>query len=90
MDTSLNAQLFVTTYLKEAKRSNINEISHGYSQAFASSGVDGVAQMIAHFSTVLTGGKLEQAAIGQLYAEFYAVLNLYFKDFRSIKLAPSR
>jgi hypothetical protein len=94
MDTSMEAHVFAGTYLKRQNHSEISEIEMGYSQAFASSGSepnrDGVAEMVAHFAGVLTAGKLQQATIEQLYVEFYAVLKIFFDDFKSIKLVSSR
>jgi hypothetical protein len=89
MDTSLDAHAFVMMYLNEHNQSTINEISRGYSHAFASSDTDGVAEMVAHFSAVLAGGTLQPAATEQLYVEFYSVLKIFFNDFSSIKLVPS-
>ena len=94
MDASSDAHVFVMMYLKQHSQSEIDEISRGYNQAFGSSSLapnrDGVAEMVAHFSAVLTAGKLRQATTERLYIEFYAVLNIFFDDFKSIKLLPSR
>jgi hypothetical protein len=58
MDASSDAHVFVMMYLKQHNHSEIDEISKGYNQAFASSGLapnrDGVAEMVAHFAGVLT------------------------------------
>src|SRR5712691_6976433 len=48
MDASMDAHVFVMMYLKEQNLSEIHEISKGYSQAFASSGTDGVRAMALH------------------------------------------
>ena len=94
MDVSSDAHVFVMMYLKRHNHSEIDEISKGYNQAFASSGLapnrDGVAEMVAHFADVLTADKLQQATIERLYVEFYAILKVFFDDFKSIKLVPSR
>ena len=42
------------------------------------------------FHGLLTAGKLQQLTIEQLYGEFYAILKMFFDDFKSIKLVPSR
>jgi hypothetical protein len=94
MDTSMDAHVFAQMYLKQQNHSEISEIAMGYSQAFASSGLapnrDGVTEMVAHFAGVLPTNKLQQATIEQLYVEFYAILKMFFDDFKSIKLVPSR
>jgi hypothetical protein len=94
MDASSDAHVFVMMYLKRHNRSDIDEISRGYNQAFGSSSLapnrDGVAEMVSHFASVLTSDGLQQATVERLYVEFYAILKAFFDDFRSIKLIPSR
>ncbi len=93
MDASSDAHVFVMMYLKRHGYSELDEISKGYNQAFASSGLapgrDGVAQMVSHFDRELTSSKMQQATIERLYTEFYAILKMFFDDFRSMKLVPS-
>jgi len=88
MDVPSDAHAFVMMYLKEHNLSEIDEISHAYIQAFGRSGLapnrDGVAEMVAHFTDVLTSGRLRQATIERLYVEFYGILKTFFDDFRSI------
>ena len=94
LDTSSDAHVFVMMYLKRHNHPEIDLISKGYNQAFAASGLapnrDGVAEMVAHFANVLTSDRLQQATIKWLYVEFYGILKIFFDDFRSIKLVPSR
>ena len=93
-DASFDAHVFAHMYLKQQNYSEINEIAMGYSQAFASSGLapnrDGVAEMVVHFASVLASDRLQQVTLDRLYVEFYAILKIFFDDFRSIKLVPSR
>lgn len=86
MDTSLKAVIFVHAHLKEIDCRQISELCHSYSEAFASSGTDGIRQMVLHFNEAVTAGRLGQETIERLHAEFYAVLESHFKDFKSIKL----
>ena len=90
MDASSDAHVFVMMYLKERNLSEIDEISKGYNRAFASSGTDGVRQMVLHLADRLTAGKIQPETIEQLYAEFYGILRMFFDDFRSFKLVPLR
>ena len=90
MDTSVDAHLFVMTYLKKNGLSEIDEISKGYNQAFASSYTDGIQQMVSHFADRLTAASMRQETVERLYAEFYAILMMFFNDFKSIKLTASR
>jgi hypothetical protein len=85
-DISLEAHIFVTMHLKELNRPELNEICHGYSQAFASSSTDGVRAMVQHFNKAVTAGRMRQETIERLYVEFWAVLQSHSKDFKSIKL----
>jgi hypothetical protein len=93
MHTSMDVHFFVMTYLKRHKHSEIDEISKGYNQAFGSSGLapnrDGVAEMVAHFASVLTSDRLQQATLERLYVEFQAILKIFINDLGSIKLVPS-
>lgn len=81
LDASSDANVFVMLYLNEQGYPDIHEISRGYNQAFASSGLrpnrDGVAEMVAYLSDVLTSGDLQQETIERLYAEFYAILKIF-------------
>jgi len=90
MDASSNAHVFVMVYLKERSLSEIQDISRGYNQAFASSMTDGVRAMAVHFGDALTGGKIQQQTIDQLDVEFYAILRIFLDDFKRLKLVPSR
>lgn len=94
MDASSEAHVFAMMYLKRHNHPQIDEVSKGYNQAFASSGLapnrDGVAEMVAHFAEVLTSDTLQEATIERLYVEFYGILRIFFDDFRSTKLVPSR
>ena len=94
MDASSDAHVFVMMYLERHDHSEIDQISKGYNQAFASSGLapnrDGVAEMVAHFADMLTSDRMQQATIERLYIEFYGILKIFFDDFRSIKLVPLR
>jgi hypothetical protein len=94
MDASSDAHVFVMRYLEEHGNLDIHEISRDYNQAFARSGLapqrDGVAVMVAHFADVLTSDGLMQETIERLYVEFCAILKIFYDDFRSIKLVPSR
>jgi hypothetical protein len=85
-DLSLQATIFVHTHLEEMNHPEIAELCNGYSQAFASSSSDGIRQMVLHFNDAVTGGRMRQETIEQLYAEFYAVLMSHYKDFKSVKL----
>jgi hypothetical protein len=94
MDASSDAYVFVMMYLKRHNHPEIDQISKGYNQAFGSSGLapnrDGVTEMVAHFADMLTSDRLQKATSERLYAEFYRILKIFFDDFRSIKLVPSR
>jgi len=90
MDASFDAHVFVMMYLKERNLSEIDEISKGYNRAFASSGTDGVRQMVLHFADSLTAGKMQPETIERFYVEFYGILRIFFDDFRAFKLVPSR
>lgn len=84
-NASLNAHIFINAYLKEHGCSDISEMMHEYSQAFASSMTDGVEAMTRYFAKI-NHIQLQQRAVEQLLAEFYAVLEVYYNDFKSIKL----
>lgn len=84
-----DAGFFTADFLKKRGVPEIDEIAHTYSQAFASGG-DGVRQMVLHFSDSLTDSRLWPTTIDQLYFEFYAILRVFFDDFRKIKLVTSR
>lgn len=94
VDASSDAHVFAIMYLKRHNYPEIDETYKGYNQAFAQSGLapnrDGVGEMVTHFADVLTSGRLQQATIERLYVEFYGILKIFFDDFRSIKLVPSR
>jgi hypothetical protein len=84
--SSINAHIFASGYLKEHGLSDINDMIHENSQAFASDTTDGIAAMTKNFAKRLTASTLQQKTIEQFNGEFYAVLNVYFNDFKSIKL----
>ena len=84
-NASLNAHIFISAYLKDHGRSDIGEMMHEYSQAFASSMTDGVEAMMRYFAKI-NCIQLQQRTVEQLLAEFYAVLEVYYNDFKSIKL----
>lgn len=83
---TLNAHIFVSRYLKERGFSEISDMIHENSQAFASDRTDGIAAMTQSFAKRLTASKLQQKTMEQFTAEFYGVLHVYFNDFKSIKL----
>jgi len=87
MDIGVDARFFATTYFKDRGASQIEDIGKTYNQAF---GYDGIAGMIASFSDQLTDGKIRQDALQRLHAEFYAVLQSLFDDFKTIKLTMKR
>jgi hypothetical protein len=74
--------------VKNQNLSEIHQISKGYNQAFASSMTDGVRAMALHFAKSLTDGKMKQDTLEQLHAEFYAILKIFFDDFKRLKLVP--
>jgi len=84
-NASINAHIFINAYLKEHGCSEISEMMHEYSQAFASSMTDGVEAITRYFAKI-NQIELQQKTISQLLAEFYAVLKVYYNDFKSIKL----
>ncbi len=53
----MDAHVFVMMYLKERNLSEIDEISKGYNQAFASSVTDGVRAMALHFADTSYGAR---------------------------------
>jgi hypothetical protein len=85
---SSDAGFFTTNFLKNRGLAGIDEIVNTYSQAFASGG-DGVSQIVLHFSDFLTDARLKPATLDRLYVEFYAILKVFFDDFRKIKLVTS-
>jgi hypothetical protein len=85
-DLSIQATIFVHTDLKKRNASEVAELCHSYSQAFASSSTDGIRQMVLHFNDKVAAGRLRQETIERLYCEFDAVLASHFNDFKSVKL----
>jgi hypothetical protein len=85
-DISLQATIFVSTRLKELNFPELGPICHEYSQAFASSNVDGVMQVARYFDKAVTTGRMREETIGRLYTELSAVLHSHFNDFKRVKL----
>ena len=90
LDLTIEGNVFVSTWLKEQGRAEIQNIAHEYSQAFASSMTDGVMAMVHYFADNVVGSELQRETIEQLYREFYAILDVFFKDFKAIKLVSAR
>ncbi len=90
IDACSDAYVFVMMYLKDRNLIEIDQIGNGYNQAFATLGSDGVKEMVVHFARSLTGDELKEETGERLYVEFYSVLKLFFDDFKSLKLTPSR
>lgn len=90
MDIGSDAHFFVLTYCREHGVSHIDDIRGTYSQAFGAIAQDGVAAIVVSFSGQLANGQLRHDTIERLYAEFYAVLNGLFDDFKSINLTTKR
>ena len=92
MRVSSDAHAFVLIYLRDHKLSEIYEISHAYSQAFGRSSLapnrDGVAEMVADLSVMLTSDKLQEGTVKRFYLEFYGMLRVFFDDHKSLKLVP--
>lgn len=85
-----DAHVFVMMYLKERNLTEIDQMGNGYNRAFGTPGSDGVRQMVVHFVDSLTGEGLNEGTVERLYVEFYSMLKLFFDDFKSLKLTPSR
>jgi len=90
LDASIDAAVFVTMYLNKHNLSEIDELSKGYNQAFASSGTDGVKEMVLIFADNLSAGNMKPETIERLYGEFYGILRIFFDDFKSFKLVSLR
>ena len=90
MDVGSDAHFFAMTYFRDHGASRVEEIGRTYNQVFGATTGDGVAAMVASFSDQLTAGRLRQDTMQRLHAEFYAVLETLFDEFKSIKLTTKR
>jgi hypothetical protein len=85
-DSSTDAYVFISRYLKNQNLTQINSLSGEYSSAFGSSYSDGLAPMVERFAAKVTQSKMGEPTKRQFYVEFSGTLNVLAEEFKTIKL----
>jgi hypothetical protein len=87
---SMDARVFVMTYLNEHGLSEVESLGGEYNRAFGTIGADGVEAMVLLFADKLTNSTMNSATKERFLAEFYQILKVFFDEFKSIKLIAVR
>lgn len=85
-DVSSDVRAYVVGYLNERGMNDLYALQREYNQAFGGSGTDGVTAMVDLLSEKLTDSRMSENTKQQFYVEFYAMLNVFFDDFKSMQL----